>query len=102
MSETGSAHSRARLAPVQREARNDAAPLRSLPPCGGGTGREVANSSLQDSRLNPPPQPSPTRGEGARRASGALVYRSQRISSHAPVGGTSGTECPIQEHGNFD
>src|SRR5207245_952472 len=70
-----------------REVTSDAVALRSLPPCGGGTGRGVANSCPEDTRLNPPPQPSPTRGEGARRASGARCdsYRFAGIPSHAPA-----------------
>ena len=45
--------------------------LRSLPPCGGGTGRGV--SGIAVSCCYPPPQPSPTRGEGAGRVCGSRV-----------------------------
>src|SRR2546430_7062197 len=59
-----------RRGPIRRvrAAASDAMPLRSLPPCGGATGRGVGSWLSQP--LTPPPQPSPTRGEGVRRASG--------------------------------
>ena len=40
---------------------------RPLPPCGGGQGGGYAKDACPD---HPPPQPSPSRGEGADRASG--------------------------------
>ena len=43
----------------------------SPPPCGEGSGLGV---SLNDNRVDPPPQPSPTRGEGADSARGALQF----------------------------
>src|SRR5207253_557112 len=46
-----------------REAGSDAAPLRSLPPCGGGTGRGIG--SCFQSRLNPPTPTLPHKGGGS-------------------------------------
>jgi hypothetical protein len=59
--------------------------LRSPPPCGEGSGVGVASgdaSGAADASLHhPPPQPSPTRGEGAHRASGASLFTA-RLHSH--------------------
>src|SRR6266436_4253075 len=43
--------------------------LCSLPPCGGGFGRGVHSGTA---RVDPPPEPSPTRGEGALSANGSV------------------------------
>ncbi len=67
-------------------------PAQAGTPCPPGQG----DRSTLASRLNPPPQPSPTRGQGARRASGPLVHLpTPQVPACA---GTTQADLHLQSH----